>query len=54
MKSEYKTSLLDWIMSLFGYAQCYTPKRCGLCGSKRKGNFITGYYFDCDNNPNHF
>jgi hypothetical protein len=44
----YRTSLYSWILSLLGYAQEFTPERCALCGAKRKGNFITGYYFDCN------
>lgn len=52
---NYATSLFEIIIAILtGSAECWHPSRCALCGGKRKGNFITGYYFACDKWPNHY
>ena len=49
------TALIEFVIAwITGSCTVQYPKQCKLCGTKTRGNIITGFYLPCDRNPNHY
>jgi len=45
-------SILQWIIFQLGGTAIQYPDKCGVCGTKTKGNIITGFYLPCEQSHN--